>query len=159
MPKVVCFTGHRTVPPQDYAALNEQLHACVEDCIAKGATTFRTGGALGFDTMAALCVLQARQNHPHVRLELILPYPEQADMWSASDTILYHQILEQADAHRFVSSKYYAGVLQLRNRALVEGADLCVAYLCSSHGGGAAYTASYALKKGLELINLQDLLS
>lgn len=159
MPRVVCFTGHRHVPPENYTALEEQLRACIAECIAKGAVTFRAGGALGFDTMAALCVLQAQKTHPHIRLELILPYPGQADLWSASDAILYRQILEQADAHRFVSSKYYAGVLQLRNRALVEGADLCVAYLCSSHGGGAAYTAAYALKKGLELINLQDLLS
>jgi hypothetical protein len=66
--------------------------------------------------------------------------------------------MERADIYRYVSQSYYTGVLQMRNRSLVEGADVCVAYLRTSNGGGAAYTAAYALKQGLKLINLQDLL-
>ncbi len=158
MVKTVCFTGHREIPAQDYEKLNAVLLQTVENCIAEDACIFRTGGALGFDTMAALAVLQLRQKYPNIRLELILPSPEQPDMWKESDVILYRQILSQANAYRYLSSGYYPGVLQLRNRALVEGADICIAYLRTSHGGGAAYTAAYALKKGLELINLQDLL-
>ncbi|MBQ9131762.1 MAG: DUF1273 domain-containing protein, partial [Clostridia bacterium] len=71
---------------------------------------------------------------------------------------LYQQILEQADSYRYVSTSYFAGVLQLRNRALVEGADVCIAYQHSSHGGGTAFTSAQAIRQGLEYINLGETL-
>ncbi len=156
MEKIVCFTGHRSVSDAEYSQLNTYLTQTVEAQIQNGATVFRTGGALGFDTMAALCVLSLRRRYPHIRLELVLPCPSQTEQWSNADVCLYNQILAQADSHRYVSQLYFSGVLQMRNRALVDGADVCIAYLRTSHGGGAAYTAAYALKKGLELINLAD---
>jgi hypothetical protein len=42
-----------------------------------------------------------------------------------------------------------------RDRRLVEGSDVCIAFLTKSKGG-TAYTASYALKSGLEFVNLYD---
>ena len=158
MSKTVCFTGHRQIPDSDYKRLRALLCNTIEEQIKEGAETFRTGGAIGFDTLAALNVLLLRRSHPHIRLELILPCPTQTRGWAQNDIILYEQILTQADSHRYISQNYWNGVLQLRNRALVEGSDVCVAYLQNSHGGGAAFTAALALRKGLELINLHDLL-
>lgn len=157
MDKIVCFTGHRHIPDGECPRLYEILRAVTEEQIHRGATVFRTGGALGFDTQAALCVLALRRQYPHIRLELILPCPTQTRGWLPNDIRLYEQILEQADLTRYVSSVYYAGVLQMRNRALVEGADVCIAYLKHNDGGGTAFTASLALKNGLEFINLGDL--
>ena len=37
-------------------------------CVNMGVTTFRSGGALGFDTLAAQAVLRARRAHPEARL-------------------------------------------------------------------------------------------
>ena len=156
MSKTVCFTGHRHISDDQYSPLYEQLLHTVQKQIEQGATCFRTGGAVGFDTMAALAVLSLRKRFPEIRLELILPCPTQTRGWSKSDTVLYEQIKAQANEVRYVSTGYYAGVLQQRNRALVENADVCVAYLCNSCGGGTAFTASLALKNGLELINLHD---
>ena len=120
MGKTVCFTGHRQIPDADYLQLEEALHAAVEEQIKSGATHFRTGGALGFDTLAALSVLSMRKRFPEIRLELILPYPDQALGWSENDARLYRQILSQADSHRYIAQTYYHGLLQQRNRALVE---------------------------------------
>ena len=156
MEKTICFTGHRHIPDEDYDALKELLYCELEKQIQNGATRFRTGGALGFDTLAALTVLLLKRRHPQIQLELILPCPTQTQGWKQSDVLLYEQILEQADRHRYVSQFYFAGVLQMRNRALVEGADGCIAYLCNSQGGGTAFTASLALKKGLEFVNLSE---
>lgn len=154
----VCFTGHREIPETEYQRLTERLTETLEELIAEGATEFRAGGARGFDTLAALTVLLLRRRHPEIRLHLILPAPSQTRGWPKDEVTLYEQILAQADTHRFVSTAYYNGVLQMRNRALVEGSDICVAYLCNSHGGGTAYTAALALKKGLRLINMSELL-
>jgi len=158
MGTVVCFTGHREIPETEYKKLNDALIDVLEGLIAEGATDFRTGGARGFDTLAALTVLLLRRRYPEIRLHLVLPSPSQARGWPQDEVTLYEQILAQANSHRYISTSYYNGVLQMRNRALVEGADICVAYLCNSHGGGTAYTAALALKKGLRLINMSELL-
>ena len=156
MGKIVCFTGHREIPENEYGSLSGALSEVLEGLIAEGATEFRTGGARGFDTLAALTVLLLRRRHPEIRLHLILPAPSQTRGWPQDEVTLYEQIRAQADSHRYVSLGYYNGVLQMRNRALVEGADICVAYLRNSHGGGTAYTAALALKKGLRLINMSE---
>ena len=57
MEKTVCFTGHRTIPESDFEALNSALCEEIQKQIENGASTFRTGGARGFDTMAALAIL------------------------------------------------------------------------------------------------------
>lgn len=158
MTKTVCFTGHREIPDAHYLPLRDALIQEIEAQIQNGATVFRAGGAVGFDTLAALCVLDLRRRYSHVRLELILPCPTQTRGWSPSEKGLYEQILEQADSHRYVSNTYFSGVLQMRNLALVKDADVCIAYLRSSHGGGTAFTCAQAIKNGLELINLFDLL-
>ena len=158
MAKTVCFTGHRQIPEEDFSHISELLRRVVEEQITQGATVFRTGGALGFYTLAALTVLALRKSYPHIRLELFLPCPTQTRGWADSDRQLYTQILEQADAYHYAGMGYYPGVLQMRNRALVEGADVCIAYLHHHDGGGTAYTVSLALKSQLEFINLQDLL-
>ncbi len=155
MGKTVCFTGHRSIADEDYPRLHALLERAVEEAILGGACVFRAGGALGFDTLAALTVLSLRRKHPHIRLELILPCPTQTRGWSKDEIKLYGQILEQADAHRYVSNVYFQGVLQMRNRALVEGADLCIAYLTTSRGG-TAFTVKEALSRGLDLINLAE---
>lgn len=156
MEKTVCFTGHRQISDTDYPILEEALRLEIERQIRNGALHFRTGGALGFDTLAAVCVLSLRQQYPQIKLHLILPCPEQTSGWKDADVLLYEQILSQADSHRYIAQGYYQGLLQQRNRALIENADVCIAYLSNSHGGGTAYTAALAIKKGLEFLNLYD---
>ena len=155
MEKTVCFTGHREILGADYASLKARLDAELDRLIADGAVCFRTGGALGFDTLAALCVLSKKQAHPHIKLHLILPCPSQTQNWRKDDVLLYRQILEKADSVRYISQTYFNGVLQRRNRALVDGADVCIAYLRTS-SGGTAYTASHAIRAGLEFINIAE---
>lgn len=154
----VCFTGHRHISDEIYSKLYDALLSVIEQKIEAGATRFRTGGALGFDTMAALAVLSMRLRFPTIKLELMLPCPTQTRGWSEDDRMLYEQIKARADEVTYISTGYYSGVLQQRNRCLVEGADVCVAYLTGSRGGGTAYTASLAIKKGLEFINLFDMI-
>lgn len=51
--RTVCFTGHRRFTPEEEQNVQARLDAAVRDLIEnRGTVTFRTGGALGFDTMA-----------------------------------------------------------------------------------------------------------
>jgi len=74
-----CFTGHRRIPASEYAALDQRLEAEIEALIHQGVRYFGAGGAQGFDTMAALAVLQLRTLYPHIRLILVLPCKNQTN--------------------------------------------------------------------------------
>ena len=153
--KICCFTGHRTVPPELSPDLIRVLDAHLERLVDEGFTEFRAGGARGFDTLAALRVLELRERHPTCRLSLILPCKDQTKFWKSGERALFDDILQRADSVRYVEEHYHAGCMYARNRALVDGSDLCIAFLMQNRGG-TLYTCAYALKNRVELLNLAD---
>lgn len=153
----VCFTGHRDLgSAEELARLREELKTEVARLAKEGATVFRAGGAIGFDTEAALAVLRQKQETPEIRLELMLPCRDQTRKWNAEQISLYEEILAKADTYTYTSEKYYRGVMHVRNRALVDGSDTCVAFLREGASGGTAYTVDYAKKHGVTVINLAE---
>jgi uncharacterized phage-like protein YoqJ len=154
----VCFTGHRNIAYEDAVRLPALLERVLIDLIERGATTFRAGGAIGFDTVAALKVLELKERYPHVRLELILPCRNQTEYWEETAVRTYQYILSRADSHLFLFDTYFDGCMLERDRKLVDGSEVCVAF-CKRSRGGTAYTFTQALRAGLEVINLNDLLT
>jgi uncharacterized phage-like protein YoqJ len=152
----VCFTGHRDLgTKEEKLALWNSLRSELERLIEGGATVFRAGGAIGFDTVAALKVLELKERNPHIRLELILPCRNQTEHWEATAVRTYQYILSLADSHRFLFDTYFEGCMLERDRHLVDGADVCVTY-CNRSRGGTAFTLTRAIRAGLEIINLND---
>ena len=62
-----CFTGHREIPLLFRPLLKRRLEATVRRLADEGIVYFIAGGALGFDTMAALEVLRMKRSHPQIR--------------------------------------------------------------------------------------------
>ena len=153
----VCFTGHRSLEPEKANAIFGTLEQLLHALINHGATHFYAGGALGFDTIAALTVLRLKQTYPHIKLCLVLPCKNQTKMWNNSDRAIYESILANADSVEYVSESYTAHCMHDRNRRLVDISDICIAY-CEHSGGGTAYTMAYALKSEKELVNIADLI-
>ncbi len=149
----VCFTGHRTIPYKQALLIPTALKAELETLIKKGAVNFRAGGAMGFDTIAALCVLELQEKYPHIKLELFLPCKDQTKLWPKDNIVVYDYILSKASSIDYTSEHYTSWCMMTRNRKLVDGSQVCIAYLSKS-SGGTAYTYSYALKKGLSTINI-----
>lgn len=148
-----CFTGHRSVPCGFERELSSRLNMTISELYAGGVRNFRCGGALGFDTMAAIAVLRMREKAEGTRLVLILPCFDQTARWRASDVRLYERIRSAADEVVYSSAEYSRENMLLRNRALVDGSGVCVAYM-DHYGGGTAYTVKYARRVGVRVINL-----
>ncbi len=153
--KTVCFTGHRQINPVHMMALPALLKAEIARQVEAGATHFRAGGAVGFDTLAALCVLEQKKQYPHIKLDLILPCRDQDAAWNEQDRRAYRFVLSEADSVTYLYESYREGCMLERDRKLVEGSDVCISFLTKSKGG-TAYTAAYALKRGLDFVNLYD---
>lgn len=155
---VCCFTGHREICREHMVLLPGILDKRLDEIISKGKNIlFKAGGAVGFDTLAALKVLEKREQYgrDRVNLELCLPCRDQTYGWRERDRRIYEYILGRADSVRYAHDKYVSSCMHDRNRMLVDGSGYCMAY-CKTSRGGTAYTCAYALKKGLEFINLYD---
>ena len=151
-----CFTGHRTLPENQLCELANRLEETLEELIRdKGVRIFKAGGALGFDTCAALTVIRLKQRHPDIRLVLVLPCEDQTRYWNAHDKAVYNEILQRADEALYIARRAYRGCMHARNRRLVEQSAWCVCYLTQARGG-SRYTVNYARKKGLNVINLAE---
>lgn len=155
--KICCFTGHREIEDALYPYLPEVLRPILEKLIIHGVTTFRAGGARGFDNYASLNVMLMKVSYPEIKLKLCLPCPDQAAKWTQSDRSLYQQILSECDGYTYAEPHYTQGCMHKRNRQLVDGADFCIAYYDGKSGGGTAYTVRYAESRGVPVINLYPL--
>ena len=153
--KTCCFTGHRNIPEKLKADIEQYLENEIERLSEMDFRDFICGGALGFDTLAAMAVLKVRNRLParEIRLHLFLPCHEQTKDWRHEDVYVYDAILRRADSVRYISEAYSSGCMHKRNRYMVDRASFCIAY-CTKKTGGTAYTVKYAQKSGMEIINL-----
>ena len=151
--KTCCFTGHRKIPGDELPQIKTKLKNTIIELINNGVIYYGAGGALGFDTLAALTVLELKQQYPQIKLILVLPCNNQTRNWRQSDIELYEIIKSQADKVVYTSEHYYSGCMQKRNRHLVDNSCYCICY--KTHDtGGTAYTVKYATEKQLNILYL-----
>ena len=81
---------------------------------------FGAGGARGFDTVAAMAVLELKEVYPDIRLILVFPCRNQTRGWRETDIQRYEWIKSKADKVVYTSEHYYNGCMQKRNRHLVD---------------------------------------
>ena len=133
--KSICFTGHRKIS-EDTKTLSQKLYKKLEKAINDGVTDFYAGGAIGWDTLAALTVVELRKNYPYIKLHLVLPCPpnEQSRLWSDEQRRVFFDILKTA--------------------------DYCFCYYNpNEYKSGTGQTVRMIRKKGIEIINFWNPIS
>lgn len=153
--RTCCFTGHRDVKKSEYERLATAICSMIDTLHTEGFTEYICGGALGFDTVAAVTVINLKKLYPDIRLIIAKPCPEQASRWAEPDRALYQRILDRADEVVTVSPVYTRSCMLERNRYMVDRSEMLIAYVKRAEGG-SAYTLRYAEKKGLDILNLAD---
>lgn len=151
--QVCCFTGHRAIPAKNRDKLQKALDNEIRRLIGEGTHQFMTGGAMGFDTMAAQSVLKFREEFPDVSLTLVLPHKYQTSGWSAEDKATYKAILAEANDVVYTAERYYPGCMIERNHYMVDHSGTCICYLTRT-GGGSFSMVQYAKQCGIAVINI-----
>lgn len=152
--KACCFTGHRDLPKGEAERLTEKARALILLLIQEGFTEFRVGGAVGFDMIMAELLLRLRdEKKQEIRIISVIPFPSWRAKWSSEEIRRQNMILEKSDEVIFVRQHYCQGIYMIRNRALADGAQVCIAY-CNRPKGGTAWTVRYAKQNGLRTYNL-----
>ena len=154
--KSCCFTGHRIikVAPE----LVQRLRDAIIDVIGQGVTEFYDGGAIGFDMLAAETVIGLKDEHPDIKLHMLLPCPseEQIKGWNKTQIARYEKILQAADSVTVVSDHFTRECMKQRNERLVGIADCCICY-CTNPRSGTGQTVRMAADKQIDALNLAQL--
>lgn len=140
------FTGHRFISNTEKAELDALLEKiCARLYTRHGVNHFISGGALGFDTLAAEVVLRLKKIHPDIKLHMFLPCRDQSKKWSSRDKLRWEQINSAADEYRFIhDGNYMTSCMQLRNRLMVECAYFGIAF-CKRKNSGTYSTVQKAI--------------
>ena len=161
------FTGHRpnSLPwkfnesAPSCIAFKKDLYSMLEKAIQNGWTSFITGMAIGFDTIAAETVLELKKKYKDVKLFGAIPNQGQEDKWSDDDKARYHKLIKKLDGYEICSESYAgAETMYKRNRFIVDHSSVIVALWNGSPRTGTANTVNYAKKQGrkVRVINPKD---
>jgi uncharacterized phage-like protein YoqJ len=152
-----CFTGHRNLPWEKSDAIRYTVENLIYKLCENGCRKFISGGAIGFDTLAAEAVLKLKKVFPEVRLVMALPCRDQHIRWCKADRLRYEKLLSLADEVIYLTESYVTGCMHLRNKYMVDNSELCIAYF-EKKGGGTEYTINYAQEKGRKVVNIAHIL-
>ena len=135
------------------AALKRCIYDAVEAVYYSGVRHFISGMANGGDLYFCEAVLRLREEHPEVTLEAAIPFEGQAGKWPEAQRKRYERLVTQCDYLTVISKDYTPECMMRRNRYMVDAS----AYLIAAyHGaaGGTRATLLYAIRQGLEIIQL-----
>lgn len=150
--KVCSFTGNRYV--SNAKMLKNGLRNQLLELIKKGYRDFYNGGAIGFDTLCALMIIELKKEY-EITLNMILPCENQAEKWNERQRYIYNYILSKADSKEYIQKEYSKDCMFARNRKLVDVCDVLIAYNVKGFGG-THYTVNYAKRTGKEVINIAE---
>jgi len=153
MQKGCSFSGHRIIKREHERALPALITRAIGYAYENGCRDFFSGGAIGFDTLAAREVLRFRLSHPDVRLVLLLPCINQDEKWSEECRDAYQFLIREANEVIYTADEYTSGCIKKRNRKLAESCSMLIAYLYR-RDSGTGQTVAMAKKLDKEVYNL-----
>ena len=149
----VAFFGHRYVDNiiKVENLLEEQIRKLIDE---NEYVEFLVGRNGDFDQCVSSSVLRVRKNHrdDNSALVLVLPYPTAEYL---NNKKYFHDYYTDVEISHAASVAHPKSAIQIRNREMVDRADLIICYI-ESEKGGAWQTVEYAIQQGKAVINLLD---
>lgn len=150
----VAFFGHRYIdnPFKVEERLEEQIHKLLAE---HEYVDFLVGRNGDFDRYASSSVLRVRKRYrdDNSSLVLVLPYA-MAEYLNNEEN--FHDYYTDVEISYAASKAHPKSAIQIRNREMVDRADLILCYI-EREMGGAWQTVQYAKKQGKTVINIANL--
>lgn len=149
----VVFFGHRYIdnPLKVEELLEEQIRKLINE---KEYVDFIVGRNGEFDQCVSSTVLRVRKNvrDDNSALVLVLPYPTAEYL---NNENYFHEYYTDIEISHDASMAHPKSAIQIRNREMVDRADLVICYI-ENKEGGAWQTMKYAMDKEKNIINLAE---
>ena len=150
----VAFFGHRYI--DNILKVEEQLEEHIRKLLQEHVyVDFLVGRNGDFDQCVSSSVLRVRKNYrdDNSALVLILPYPTGEYL---NNEYYFHNYYTDVEISYTASVAHPKSAIQIRNREMVDRADLIICYI-EHEKGGAWQTVEYAIKQGKTVINILSL--
>ncbi len=147
----VSFFGHRQI--EDVYEVEEELYHLIQKLMQeKEYVEFLVGCHGDFDRCVTSCIHRVRKTYreDNSSLTLVLPYltAEYRDNEQA-----FHDYYTDVEISYAASKAHPKSAIQMRNREMVDRADLIVCYVKEKQGG-AWQTMQYAVKQNKKVLHL-----
>ena len=149
----VAFFGHRYI--DNMLAVEERLEEIIRSLMRdKEYVDFVVGRNGDFDQYVSSTVLRCKKNYrdDNSSLVLVLPY---ASAEYANNQDYYEEYYDDIEVSFEASKAHPKAAIQIRNREMVDRADLIVCYI-ERKNGGAYKTIQYAERIGKPIINIAE---
>ena len=151
----VAFFGHRYIdnPLKVEELLEEQIRKLINE---KEYVDFLVGRNGDFDQCVSSTVLRVRKNvrDDNSSLILVLPYPTAEYL---NNEEYFHDYYSDVDISYAASKAHPKSAIQIRNREMVNRADLIICFV-ERNSGGAYKTIEYAKKQNKTVVNIAEVL-
>lgn len=145
--KVCCVTGHRDIPAERMAYVEQQLRREVLEAIEAGYTRFISGFAEGTDLMFAAIVDEQKKRHPELFLEAVIPYAGRLKTRNKQ----FHALLQACNGIKVMCREYTPSCFMQRNRYMARASQRVIAVYDGRDRGGTLFTLRYAHTLGREI--------
>ena len=147
----VCFFGHRRI--DNFQAVELAVESLIRKIVSEHSyVEFLIGRDGDFDQIVTSAIRRYKKSNDTANCSLtwIMPYMKAEYKHSQESFESYYDSIElcEVSAH-----DYPKAAIQIRNRAMIDRADLCVFYVIEKKGG-AYKTLRYAEKTNVDIINL-----
>ena len=147
----VAFFGHRYIdnPPRVEELLEEQIRKLIDE---NEYVEFLVGRNGDFDRCVSSAVRRVRKNYrdDNSSLVLVLPYLTAEYL---NNEQYFHDYYTDVEISYEASKAHPKSAIQIRNREMVDRANLVICYI-EENRGGALKTVQYAIRKGKDIIKL-----
>ena len=150
--KICTFAGHGN----NYYYSDDtykKIISCLKQLITdKNISEFWVGNYGYFDAIAARAVRNIKEEYPHIKLCLVVPYITsrinkfKLEYVNAYDEIIIPEMSPQTPIRAYIP---------ICNQYMVDK-SVCLLCYIERESGGAFKTYKYALKKGIEIINISN---
>lgn len=147
----VAFFGHRYIdnPSRVEELLEEQIRNLIDE---NEYVEFLVGRNGDFDRCVSSAVLRVRKNVRADNSSLVLMLPYATAEYLNNEEYFYDYYTDVEISYK-ASKAYPKSAIQIRNREMVDRADLIICYI-NENRGGAWQTIQYAIAKGKDIIKL-----
>lgn len=157
-----CFTGYRPSKfpfsmdreDKDYKKFENALIDKIMSLAKDNCRVFYSGMAMGFDIIAAETVLMLKEAYDiPLKLVCVLPFENQSETYTSFWRRRYEKILRESDEVIILSTEYFQGCYQKRNKYMVDNCDYVLTWY-DGKAGGTKNTLDYAAEKGRYIFNV-----
>ncbi len=147
------MSGDQSLFASPIEDLDARLESGLRALIEQGYTHFLCGMAEGFDLMAGEKINDLKREFPHLRLIAVVPFPEQAERFSAMVRERYDALMANTDEVVTIFPHYRPDCFHARNNFLVDNSSVLVCYYNGTRGG-TEYTVRRAISQKIKVSNL-----